>query len=41
MLIEINKMEQRDDAVVAVLRDGFSVTEAARKYGASGQTLYT
>ena len=29
--VEISKMEQRYDAVVAVIRDGFTVTEAAQK----------
>jgi len=37
---ELTKVEQRYDAVVAVIRDGMTVTEAAEKYGVSRQTLY-
>ena len=33
MLLELSKVEQRYDAVVAVLRDGLSVTEVAEKFG--------
>jgi len=33
-------MEQRYDAVVAVVRDGFSVTEVADKFGVSRQSVY-
>ena len=40
MLQEISKMEQRYDAVVAVVRDGFSVTEVADKFGVSRQSVY-
>jgi transposase InsO family protein len=40
VLMEISKMEQRYDAVVAVIRDGFSVSEAAQKFGVSRQSLY-
>jgi transposase InsO family protein len=40
MLKELSNVEQRYDAVVAVIRDGLSVTEAAQKYGVSRQTLY-
>ena len=40
MLKEISKMEQRYDAVLLVIRDGFSVAEASRKVGVSRQTLY-
>jgi transposase InsO family protein len=34
-------MEQRYDAVLGVLRDGFSVTEVARKFGVSRQSLHS
>jgi len=34
-------MEQRYDAVLGVIRDGFTVTEVARKFGVSRQTLHT
>lgn len=40
LLKELSKVEQRYDAVVAVIRDGFSVTEVARKFGVSRQSLY-
>ncbi len=40
MLLEISKMEQRYDAVIAVIKDGFTVTEAAQKFGVSRQSLY-
>ena len=40
MLQEISKMEQRYDAVVAVVRDGLSVTEVAEKFGVSRQSVY-
>jgi transposase InsO family protein len=40
VLKELSKVEQRYDAVLAVIRDGFSVTEAAEKYGVSRQSLY-
>lgn len=33
MLWESSKMEQRYDAVLGVLRDGFSVTEVAQNCG--------
>lgn len=38
MLKELTKVEQRYDAVLGVIREGFSVTEVARKYGVSRQT---
>ena len=38
MLMELSKMEQRYDAVLGVVRDGFTVTEVARKFGVSRQT---
>lgn len=40
MLKEISKMEQRYDAVLMVMRDGFSVSEVATKFHVSRQTLY-
>ena len=33
--MELSKMEQRYDAVVAVIRDGLTVTEAVEKFGVS------
>ena len=38
--MEISKMEQRYDAVVAVMRDEFIVTEVARKFEVSRQTVH-
>jgi transposase len=40
MLREISKMEQRYDAVMAVMQGGFSVTEAAQKFGVSRESVY-
>ncbi len=40
MLVELSKVEQRYDAVLAVLRDGLTISEAAIAYGVSRQTLY-
>ena len=40
MLRETSKMEQRYDAVLCVLRDGFSVTEVATKFGVSRQSVH-
>lgn len=40
MLKEISKVEQRYDAVVAVIRDGMSVSEVAEKFAVSRQSLY-
>ncbi len=40
MLVELNKMEQRYDAVLGVLRDGFSVSEVAEAYGVSRQSVH-
>jgi transposase InsO family protein len=37
---EISKMEQRYDAVLMVIKDGYSVSEVARKVKVSRQTLY-
>ena len=33
MVWESSKMEQRYDAVLGVIRDGFTVTEVAQKFG--------
>jgi transposase InsO family protein len=38
--MELSKVEQRYDAVVAVIRDGLTVTEAAEKFGVSRQSIY-
>src|ERR1035437_71084 len=38
--MELSKMEQRYDAVLGVIRDGFTVTEVARKFGVSRQTVH-
>ena len=40
MLWELSKMEQRYDAVLGVIRDGFSVTEVAAKFGVSRQSVH-
>ena len=40
MFKEISKMEQRYDAVLMVIRDGFRVSEVAVKFKVSRQTLY-
>jgi transposase InsO family protein len=40
VLQELSKVEQRYDAVVAVIRDGLSVSEVALKFGVSRQSLY-
>ena len=40
MFKEISKMEQRYDAVLMVIKDGYSVSEVARKVKVSRQTLY-
>jgi len=37
---EISKMEQRYDAVLMVIRDGFRISEVALKFKVSRQTLY-
>jgi transposase InsO family protein len=41
MLWESSKMEQRYDAVLGVIRDGFSVTEVAQKFGVSRQAVHS
>ena len=40
MLREITKMEQRYDAVLAVIRDGISVKDIAEKFGVSRQSVH-
>ena len=40
MLVELSKVEQRYDAVLGVIRDGFSVTEVAQAFGVSRQTVH-
>ena len=40
MLREITKMERRYDAVLMVIRDGFTVTEVATKLKVARQTVY-
>jgi transposase len=37
---ELSKVEQRYDAVVAVVRDGLTVTEVAAKFGVHRDTVY-
>lgn len=41
MLWESSKMEQRYDAVLGVIRDGFTVSEVALKFGVSRQSVHT
>ncbi len=40
MLVELGLVEQRYQAVTEVLRDGLSVTEVARRYGVTRQTVH-
>ncbi len=40
MLMELSKMEQRYDAVLGVVRDGFTITEVARKFGISRRAVH-
>jgi len=40
VLWESSKVEQRYDAVMGVIRDGFTVTEVARKFGVSRQSVH-
>ena len=40
MLVELNVVEQRYQAVVEVLNDGASVTDVARRYGVARQTVH-
>ena len=41
MLWESSKMEQRYDAVLGVIRDGYTVTEVAQKFGVSRQSVHS
>ena len=41
MLVELTKVEQRYDAVLAVVRDGMQVSEVAEKFGVARQTVYS
>jgi transposase len=40
VLVELTKVEQRYDAVLAVIRDGLQVREVAEKFGVSRQTVH-
>lgn len=40
MLVELSKMEQRYDAVLAVVRDGLSVGEVAAAFAVTRQSIY-
>ena len=40
MLVELSVMEQRYQAVLAVVQDGWKVVEVARRVGVSRQTLH-
>jgi transposase len=41
VLVELSVMEQRYQAVLAVVQDGWKVVEVARRVGVSRQTLHT
>jgi transposase-like protein len=41
MLRELSKVEQRYDAVLAVIRDGMGVTEVAEKFGVHRDTVHS
>jgi len=40
VLVELNVVEQRYQAVLEVLNDGASVTDVARRYGVARQTVH-
>ena len=40
MLVELSKMEQRYDAVLAVIRDGLTISEAALAFGVNRQSIH-
>ena len=40
MLVELSVMEQRYQAVLAVVQDGWKVVEVARRMGVSRQTVH-
>ena len=41
MLVELSVMEQRYQAVLAVVQEGWKVIEVARRFGVSRQTVHT
>ena len=41
MLRELSKVEQRYDAVLAVIREGMRVTEVAEKFGVHRDTVHS
>jgi transposase-like protein len=41
VLVELTKMEQRYDAVLGVIRDGYTVSEVAQAYGVSRQSIHS
>jgi len=41
VLVERNKVEQRYDAVLGVIRDGYSVSEVAAAFGVSRQSIHS
>jgi transposase InsO family protein len=41
VLVELSKMEQRYDAVLGVIRDGYTVSEVARAFVVSRQSVHT
>ena len=41
MLVELSVMEQRYQAVLAVVQDGWKVAEVARRLGVSRQSVHT
>jgi transposase len=41
MMWDLSKMEQRFDDVLGVIRDCFTVTEVAQKFGVSRQSVHT
>jgi transposase InsO family protein len=40
VLVELSKMEQRYDAVLGVIRDGYTITEVAEAFGVSRQSVH-
>ena len=40
MLVELNLVEQRYQALLEVLNDGASVTDVARRFGVARQTVH-
>lgn len=41
MLMELSVMEQKYQAVLAVIRDGVPVVEVARRFGVSRQSVHS